>query len=429
MRKIYLLILVALVSFAETKAQISFNAGHHNFEISGAIYGFYNHRFDANSRLNSFSPDPLPNNADYNNNRFDLRNAVITFEGRSGRNFEYQVQYNFAKTSDNDPENPALMDAYMAYKGFKYVKIKAGYQKLPYSRMSQTSFSYMPFVQRAEIIRGEVFSRRDIGIVLYQDYWNQRVNAYLGAFSGNGESALTGRNDINGKLEYVGRVDVSYPVRLRYREIDVNHSPVPIFQVGVNARYKQRADPRLNDGNDAPFNPNLPPFPTVPRYELKNIQGTKRMVGFDLAAQYQGLAFQFEWHQMRVHPGATYLSFLNGKEAQTNFFKAGGFVGQLTYHAKPLKSAFAVRYDRLLANDLAGSRPTDDYFGGIDALDFGKDAANISTQENVSLGYMYFMNGFNSVLRIDYRWRWRKDLVNNRNAADQIRIGWQYLFN
>jgi hypothetical protein len=82
----------------------------------------------------------------------------------------------------------------------------------------------------------------------------------------------------------------------------------------------------------------------------------------------------------------------------------------------------------LLINEV-GSLSANDYFGGINFLDFGKNSANADTQETVSLGYLYLMNGFNCVMHLDLRGRGCKDQIYYKGADDQIRIGWQYLFN
>jgi len=417
MKKILLALITALVC-QNSFGQISFNAGKSNLEISGAFYGFYNYKFNSGHQFNSFTGQPVNvAGASYDNNRFDMRGIITSIEGRYGNEVEYQFQYNFAKTASNDPENPALMDAWVTYKAIPYFNIKAGFQKLPYSRASLVSYTNMPYIQRAEIARGEVFSRRDIGITLYKDYWNQRVNVYLGAYTGQGESSLLGANDVNGKFEYVGRVDVSFPSRMRYKEIDNTHSQVPIVQIGLNARVKRRDSPLFDTASGG----------VVPRYGLKNIQGTKQMFGGDISFFYKGFSAELEYHYGRAYTLDASNSKLGIYAGSTNHFNFGGLVWQLNYHIADWKSVVSMRYDRFMANDLAGTRNPDNYYGLSSSLDFTSSSANAATQENLSLAYVYYLKS-NSILRLDYRWRLRKDEVNNKNAADQLRIGYQYSF-
>lgn len=401
------------IQIPDAVAQYSINAGDHNIEFSGVLYGFYNYRFDRGSQFNSFTSSPPQPGADYNNNRFDMRSIVTTIEGRYRNDIEWQFQYNFSKTVANDPENPALMDAYVTYKAFKPFNIKVGYQKLPFSRSSLVSFQQMPFMQRAEFARGEVFSRRDIGVTLSQNYWNQRINVYAGAYTGQGEASILGVNDMNGKLEYIGRIDVSYPQRMRYREIDANHSSTPVVQLGVNARYKRRDNPGID---------------TVNRYGMKNIQGTKRVLGGDLTVFYKGFSLLAEAQYIRIYPGSSVLeaSIPQLYRPYTSYYNAAGMMWQLNYHSKPLKSVFSVRYDRFMANDLAADRAPTDFYALPSGLDFTRNIANNATQENLSFAYVYMLSGWNNCFRLDYRMRLRKDLDNYRNAADQLRIGFQF---
>jgi len=87
-----------------------------------------------------------------------------------------------------DGENPGLMDAYVKYKGLKFIDIQVGYGKTPYSRNSLVPFFLSPYWQRAQITRGDIFSRRDIGVTLSQSFWKQRINVYGGIYNGIGEN-------------------------------------------------------------------------------------------------------------------------------------------------------------------------------------------------------------------------------------------------
>ena len=411
------IVLLALFS-KPVYSQISINSGKSNLEITGALYPIFNLRFSPGSTTGpTYWPFNNGQNANLRNNRFEMRNIQLNLEGRYANTWEYQMQVNFAKLlsgdAGGDPENPVLMESSVSYVGSKYVKIKAGFQKLPYSRASLISYAQMPFIQRAEICRGEIFSRRDVGVVAYNSYWNQRINLFAGVFTGQGESILLGNNDQSGNFEFVGRAEFAYPSRYRYREIDDNKSPVPVVVVGVNARTNTRSNPYVSDSLN---------------YGLKNLQGTRNMWGFDVSAQYMNWSAQFEYHLMNLRP-TVMKDYGQGLEKYTDFFNAGGFIAQLNYNLQPWHSVFSIRYDRFNSNDLVGSRKEgQDYTFGVGSIT-GQTYDSRSTQENLSFAYNLKLQGWNSVLRAQFTKRLKKDeTLPGRLADDQLRIGWQYLF-
>lgn len=401
-------------------AQVSFNAGKNNLELSGAVYTVFNLRFSPGT-LNGpvYFPFTNSNNANLRNNRFEMRNVQLNLEGRYANLWEYQLQFNMARLMSGegggaDPENPVLMDAYVSYVGNEWVKVKAGFQKVPYSRSSLVSYTQMPFIQRAEMVRGEVFGRRDAGVTLYNDFWNQRLKLYAGLYTGQGESILMGRNDVSGNFEWVARAELAYPSRYRYREVDDNNSAEPMVVVGVNARSNKRSNPFAKDSLN---------------YGLKNLQGQRDMWGFDVSAQYMNWSAQFEWHQMRMTP-TQQADYLQGYEQFTDHFNAGGFLAQLNYNLQDWNSVVSVRYDRFNSNDLVGPRATGENFNlGWGGSFSGLANDSRAVQENLSFAYNYKVGGWNSVLRAQYVHRLKKDLtLPGRLADDQLRIGWQYLF-
>src|SRR5690606_4134466 len=115
-------------------------------------------------------------NQNKNKDRFKLRDARFFIEGRIGNTYEYKLQADLSSlgATEVDPESPALYDAYITYKGFEPVNITVGYGKLPYSRASMVAFANSPYWQRAEVVRGDLFPRRDVGITLDKSLWKSR---------------------------------------------------------------------------------------------------------------------------------------------------------------------------------------------------------------------------------------------------------------
>ncbi|MBI3232775.1 MAG: hypothetical protein HYZ42_01830 [Bacteroidetes bacterium] len=391
MNRIYILILVLICFSKENKAQYTITTPRTSVEFSGLISFDYNYRFLTNAGVNP----------DYQKNKFELGNARFKLEGRSGTHYEYGLQLDLSRLgfTGDIGEFPALLDASVMYKS-KLVDVTGGYQKLPYSRSSLVPFQYQPMWQRAEVSRGYLFSRRDVGVTLSKEFWNDRIAVFAGAYSGMGEYIVTsltgGDNDKNGKLEYIGRAEINYPYKIKYRDVyDTHHSMIPSFSLGLNGRYVKRSESI--------------PYGTTD-FDLKIISGKKTTYGLDLAAQYRGFSALFEIHQMKIEPTtkADIDHFLLGK--QTTYFYAGGVAAQLAYYNKKYKSGLIVRYDELTPNDLRSAS---------------------YKVKNISTCYNLLLNGYKSMLRIQYWYRVDKNPqsgIPQKFRDDQIRIGWQYSF-
>lgn len=371
-------------------AQVTISDGRHVMEISGGISTYYNHRV------------LKPTSDNRNKDRFRLRDAQIQIEGRIGNLYEYELQVDFVDlasfaTGEIDPENPGLMDAYIRYKGLKFVDVQVGYGKLYYSRSSLTPFTRTPYWQRAQIVRGNMFSRRDVGVTLMKNFWRQRINMYAGAYTGLGEITLRGDNDASGGLEYVGRVDVAYPTRYRYRDIDDRVTPIPMFSVGLNGRY---AEKNLPEGRS------FPSFSTG-EFGLKVINGERYAYGLDAAFMYMGFSGSFEIHQMRMIPqNANDPLFQGFLPEQTNgYILAGGNVSQLNYFSKKLKSIISVRYEELDLSDLIPGK-----------------------SQRLSAALAYQIRGFDSMIKFQYFQILAEETIDPIRWTEQFRIGWQLNF-
>ncbi len=358
-------------------SQLSISNGKHVLEISGMASAFFKYRV----MKPGFQFDKK-------NNLFELRDAQLQLEGRVGNVIEYELQADFADLFSglNDPENPGLMDAYFMYKIPKAIGITAGFQKTPYGRGNFVPFLFSPFIQRAEIARGQIYSSRDVGVTLSYSCWKQLLNFYAGVYTGQGELILKGSNDVSGKFEYIVRADVAYPVRNRYHDLDENNSPIPSFSVGINGRYSEKSG-TVND-----------------EYRLRIINGKKYTYGADLSVKYKGFSLQAELHQLFINPNDP--SRLMGYP--TNYFRAGGYYVQLSYTNKKLKSAFAARFDELNQNDLVRGY-----------------------QRRFTASYCFMLKPYTQMLKFNYT-----RILSEEDALiyeplkwrDMIRVGWVYAF-
>lgn len=391
--KLSLALLLNLVAFP-FYSQISFTNGENAMEISGVIGVYYNYRIlDKNlatNHIGNLSTNPL----DKKKNTFTLNTARINFQGLYGRKIEYRVQFDVAQLGygSTNGELPAVLDAYMAYKPWIGGRITVGYQKLPYSANSLASIATQPYWQRAEITRGDIFSRRDVGVTLKQSLFNERINLYGGIYSGMGEYILNavtnGDNDAQGSPEVIGRADFSTQ-KYNYNDIfDTKNFNTPVFNIGFNGRYVERKAS----------------LPGLTDYDLKIVAGKKTTIGMDAAFAYKGFSGQFEIHQLIIHPVGADTARLQGEK--TTYFKAGGMLAELNYYNRKYKSGVFVRYDNLIPNDLIKN----------------------NMEQTLSFGYNYFMRGAKSVLKVQYFYRLDKNNPALQRVSDQVRLGWMFTF-
>lgn len=373
-------------------AQVTLSNGHHVLEISGSVSSYYNVR-----NLKS-------GEADKSKNRFKLRDAQIGLEGRVGADFEYGLKVDFADIAANngttviDPENPGLMEANVTYKGFHFLDVELGYGKLYYSRNALVPFDYSPYWQRPELTRGSIFSTRDVGVTLMKNFWKQRANVYVGAYTGLGEVSLKGDNDASGQLEYVGRFDVSYPSRYRYREIDDRVTPIPMFSFGINGRYMNK---KLPVGETFPDG-------AVSDYGLKVINGKRYVYGLDASFQYMGFSGQFEIHQIKSEPQYNDDPlFHNFTPKQTHgYVLSGGYIAQANYFIKNWKTILSARYEELDLNDLVKG-----------------------DSQRFSAAIAYQINGYNAMVKFQYFNIMKEESIDLQKWNDQFRLGLNFQFN
>ncbi len=385
------LLLICVLGSRMCTAQTALNSGNKSLEISGTLAGFYNYRILKEGEDN------------YKNNKFMLRNVIFGLNGRVENKWEYEIQadlFNMVASGIQDPENPGIVTAYMAYKALP-VKIKFGYDKLPYSQGSLASIYETPYWSRTQMTRGDFFSRRDIGLTLNSSLWKQRINIYAGAYSGLGETVFVangGDIDPSGQPEYVGRIDIAFPSRYRYDEIDYKISPTPMFRIGANARYADKTQPGDN---------------TLPAgiegiYGLKVIDGKKLIRGFDATFAYMGFSAQFESQLMKINPAKDddELYHSTTEDVHNKTVYAGGWEGQVNYFWKKAKSTFSARYENYNLNDLVSGNA-----------------------ERCAFAYAYHINGSKNCIKVHYfKIITEDESLEPIKWTDQIRIGWQYLF-
>ncbi|OJW77855.1 MAG: hypothetical protein BGO69_00065 [Bacteroidetes bacterium 46-16] len=394
MNKFLRIVLLSLLVSSTASAQFTFTAGDNILELSGLIGVYYNYRF------------LKPAETSYKKDRFGLRDMKLDLEGKKGNKWEYELKVDFADLATNsaaggivDPENPGLECAYIMYKGLP-VTIELGYDKLPYSQGSIDDIYSIPFWSRGILTDGSLFSRRDLGLTLSRTLWKQRINIYGGIYTGMGENifANQGDNDDSGAPEYIGRIDIAYPSRFRYKEIDEVGVPIPMFRVGANVRYANKTQPT---GATLPVN-------AAGDYNLRLVAGEKFVYGFDANFQYRNFSAQFETQMLSLRPSLQTDPLFAGTALATNnkVVKAGGYLLQGNYCLKAARSVLSVQYQDVNLNDLV-----------------------YGSEEWLSLAYGFMINSFKNVIKIQYYKPLTEDTKSDPlKYTAQLRIGWQYHF-
>lgn len=366
----YILCFFLLFAQLYSYAQFSLSKGNDNFQISLRSCTFYNYRFYETDETN------------LKKNRFRLRDMQVEFKSKFGNQWKIVLQADladFASGSTQDEDN-GLMEAHVTYLPFNNgPEVKFGFDKLPYSRSSMTSLYSTPFFSRSEVASGDFFARRDVGLTLTQGFKNDRIIFYGGAYTGLGEASLKGDNDASGNLEYLGRVELSYPTKFRYNDIDDKISQRPMFSVGANARY---AEKKTDSGVD---------------YVIKTVNGKKKVMGVDFAFQWKGFSFLYEIHKAHLIPNDT----MRVANSGANYINAGGYLCQLVYKYKPWHSVVGVRYDEINPNDLIQN----------------------DINRSITYSYRYTFPSSNTSLMVNYMYRLPYANTETKWKRDDLRVG------
>lgn len=306
--------------------QFQLSDGENGLQIGAMVTSLYNYQI------------PILADDSKDKDLFRLKDAIIELEGRYGRNIEYEIKFDMADLASQsfDAEDPGLMKAYLKYKDFSIREIKIfdlslGFLDVPYSRSSLMPHRYSPFFSRAIVSKGEFFNPRDVGVTVSRSFWRNIAHIDAGVFTGLGNVSLLGKNDDKGSLQYSGRIDFSYPARIRSRDVDLTCLPIPVFTLGVNYSYAEKGMFTASD------------------LLLATVAGKKSLYGLDFSAAYKGLSFQHEIHQTKIIP-SLFLTPLMGYN--TDYYMAGGWYSQINYYFRKIRSVFAARFEEFDQNDL-----------------------------------------------------------------------------
>ena len=371
MKRFLLLTLLTTVYWI-AEAQYTLVKPNGSLEVSGWLTTFYYHRFYPSGTT------------DFKKNRYSLDFAVLKLDGVVNKIWNYQLQLNNAALFDPEANDGFLMDANASLNPLNdRLEIKIGWMKLPFSKSSLVPMSESPFLQRPAISRG-TFARRDAGLLVRYSLFNKLINVYAGSFTGLGAKTLIGDNDESGNMEFVGRLECSYPARYRRTEVDFVHNVLPVFSLGADVRY---ANKKTSFGDN---------------YAFEVLDGSKLAYTLNADLAFKGLSVHSEYLGMKLKP--------NNKELlltkPTDYFRAGGLNASVNYFFKKYKTSLAIRYDEINPNYLIK----------------GDSEATLSFAGN------YHLDGLKSVVKVHYWKRIKDKNATSIWAEDQIRLAYQLMF-
>lgn len=349
-------------------------------EISGYFLGYYNYRqYPAGS-------------TNLKDNTFAVDYAVINFKGAVKKVWQYEIKLNTVAFVIPGTDDGAIMEAKAGYHSLNdAIAVTFGYQKLPFDRSSMLENIEMPYFERPNMDKSSVYNRRDMGVTVRYSLWNKKINLYAGAYDGIGTNVLTQKNDATGSLEYLGRLEFSYPSRYRNQEVDLVQLQVPVIAFGIDGRYANKQT-YTNLAGD-----------TTTVYN-----GQKMSSSANVDFLYKGLCLHFEELRMKMTPRYSASTDLISKP--TTYFMGGGMAASINYFIKPINTVLAVRYDQYNPNDLLIG----------------------DTQSTISYALNYMFDGQRAMIKVQY-WQRLIDKADNPNATlpykpSELRIGLQLMF-
>jgi phosphate-selective porin OprO/OprP len=125
--------------------------------------------------------------------RFFLRRARFEVAGQLFRWIDFKVESDFT-------ESTSLKDAYLDFRPWSELGVRAGQYKVPFSREELISSRLIDFVERS--ILNELAPARDFGVMAHGNLFNRTVAYQLGVFNGAGEDTA----DNNEEKDLAGRL-------------------------------------------------------------------------------------------------------------------------------------------------------------------------------------------------------------------------------
>ena len=212
-------------------------------------------------------------------NDFDIRRARILMEGKLFTYFGYKLQAELQGSSSN-----RLVDAYMNYNYFPFLRFQVGQFKEPFSLENLTSSNYLIFNERS--MAYWLTPPRDIGLMLSGSLFQDSINYGFGIFNGDGQ-------DANRRSQ---KDDKEFTTRLVGKPFKFTDNPfLRGLQVGGSFSYARLDTSDLNIGVSTP---GLTEFFTVnsrAKFHIVQEVEHRERYGLELAYTYGPLLLMGEY--------------------------------------------------------------------------------------------------------------------------------------
>ena len=212
-------------------------------------------------------------------NDFDIRRARILMEGTLFNYFGYRLQAELQGSSSN-----RLVDAYINYNYFPYLRLQVGQFKEPFSLENLSSSNYLIFNERS--MAYWLTPPRDVGIMIRGSLFQDSINYAFGIFNGDGQ-------DANRRSQ---KDDKQFTSRLVGRPFNFTGNPIlKGLQIGGSFSYA-RLD--TSDLNISVKTPGLTEFFKVnsnAKFHIIHEVERRERFGFELAYTYGPLLLMGEY--------------------------------------------------------------------------------------------------------------------------------------
>ena len=167
------------------KLEIASANGKYKFRVGG--------RLMADAQVNS-------SEVNGGNVNTEIRRARMYLSGVLDNVWDFKLQYDFTGNGGVASEN-GIKDAYLAYTGFKPVKITVGHKKMPFSLEELTSSKYITFIERSAPANAMAIGRR-YGILANGHFNNMFTAAASYHLNGAIDSTADAENGFTGRLTF-----------------------------------------------------------------------------------------------------------------------------------------------------------------------------------------------------------------------------------
>ncbi len=306
------------------------------------------------------------------NNGFTVRRARLDFQGDFSTKWGYRILVDFVGGSGGTAAtggtlfSPELLDAYISYKAFDFLKITAGQFLLPFSQESLTPDRGLETIDRSQAVSALVARKGDVSNKLIDSIGNQ-VGRDIGLMMNGSLIKINNRYFVDYYLALVNGAGINTLDNNPYKDIGgrlVFH-PFKILDVGIS----------YYNGFDV--------FTSSPGKNQERIR-----LGTEFALNYNLLSVKGEWIQ--------------GKDGNTNPIVHQGWFLQGSYFLWPKHLQGVFRYDVYDPNEA--------------------NSKNLETSTYYVFDLNYFFNVWTKI-QMEYSLRTENPSVNNNAFAVQLQLG------